>query len=228
MKEKNSNMSAQDKIPVSVVFIGPPGSGKGTTAALLEKNHNIKSVSPGNIFKEIRNQNNDLSKLVIETTKNGGLCPDWLTNEIVKNEAQKLIKEGYTSISLDGYPRTLEQLDFLLANYDVKLFVHASAHWKILEQKINNRRNCKHCKKVFSIDYFNLMCEKNGESNCAATSELNWETRWDDNSDIFKRRYQVYLKETYPIIKKIKKLNTYLNLNLFNNESINYITEKII
>ena len=85
MKEKKYNTNHPDfKIPVSVVFLGPPASGKGTTASYLENQYNIKSVSPGNIFKKIRNENSELSKLVIESTKDGGLCPDWLTNEIVR------------------------------------------------------------------------------------------------------------------------------------------------
>jgi len=80
MKEKNYNTNHPDfKIPVSVVFLGPPASGKGTTASFLEKEFNIKPLSPGNIFKKIRNENSELSTLVIESTKDGGLCPHWLT-----------------------------------------------------------------------------------------------------------------------------------------------------
>ena len=129
MIEKNHNTIQQNfKIPVSVVFLGPPASGKGTTASFLDEKFGFKPVSPGNIFKKIRTDKSELSNLVIEATKNGGLCPDWLTNKIVKEESEKIILMGAKSITLDGYPRTLEQLEFLNCNFDVKLFVYATSN----------------------------------------------------------------------------------------------------
>lgn len=218
MKEKNYNTNHPDfKIPVSVVFLGPPASGKGTTASFLEKEFNIKPVSPGNIFKKIRNENSELSKLVIESTKDGGLCPDWLTNEIVKTESLNLIKLGAKSITLDGFPRTKQQLDFLNNNFDVELFVYSSTHWMTLRKMATNRRNCKTCNKVFSINTIPACSDSN--SGCALISEQNWETRWDDHPDFFAKRYKTYKKETLPVIQEVSKYSNFIKLDLFNEEN---------
>lgn len=223
MIEKNHSTIQQDfKIPVSVVFLGPPASGKGTTASYLKDKHKVESVSPGNIFKKIRFEDSELSKLVIETTKDGGLCPDWLTNEVVKKEAEFLISKGAKSITLDGYPRTIEQLDFLNSNYDVKLFIYASTHWMTLKKMVSCRRNCKTCNKVFSTknippcDNFNL-------ETCAVKSKSNWEQRWDDTPEFFSKRFNVYKKETLPVIKEVSKYNNFVKLDLFQNNSYEFI-----
>jgi adenylate kinase len=218
MKEKNYNTNHPDfKIPVSVVFLGPPASGKGTTASYLENQYNIKSVSPGNIFKKIRNENSELSKLIIESTKDGGLCPDWLTNEIVKTESLNLIKLGAHSITLDGFPRTKQQLDFLNKHFDINLFVYSSTHWMTLRKMATNRRNCKECNKVFSINT-KLTC-LNSSSECALISKTNWETRWDDHPDFFAKRYNTYKKETLPVIKEVSKYSNFIKLDLFDEKN---------
>lgn len=223
-KEKK-NMSLDNfKIPVAVVFIGPPGSGKGTTASRLQEDFKIKSLSPGEIFKNIRSQENELANLVIESTKDGGLCPDWLTNKIVEHESKKIIENGYTSISLDGYPRTIEQLEYLNTHFDVKLFVHANSDYNTLEKMITNRRNCKTCKKVFSKN-LSFSCGEQDKLYCAANSEANWEIRWDDNPELFQKRYTVYEKQTLPIIEKVCNLKNYMKLNLFDEESYKVICQ---
>lgn len=227
MIEKNHNTIQQNyKIPVSVVFLGPPASGKGTTASFLENNFGIKPVSPGNIFKQIRNEKSELSDLVIETTKNGGLCPDWLTNKIVKDESEKIIKKGAKSISLDGYPRTLEQLNFLNKNFSVKLFVYASTDLEKLKVIVDNRRNCKSCNKVFSCLH-NFECDNSNKDFCAKFSDLNWEKRWDDSSEFFHKRFEVYKSETLPVIDEVSRYENFIELDLFDLESQNKIQQLI-
>jgi adenylate kinase len=215
--------SQTDKIPISVVFIGPPGSGKGTTANFLQKEFNIIPVSPGNIFKNLRSEDSELSKLVVESTKNGGLCPDHLTNKVVSNEIQKILNKSDQHLSLDGYPRTLDQFYYLKENYDVSLFIHASTNWLKLKSMILNRRNCKHCKKVFSVKMKNLECNNTDQMFCALNSETNWEIRWDDNIELFEKRYKVYQQETLPIIKEISNNSNYLKLDLFQQDSYQII-----
>lgn len=222
MKKKEYNTIPQNfKIPVSVVFLGPPASGKGTAASYLEEKYNIKSVSPGNIFKKIRNESSELSQLVIETTKDGGLCPDWLTNEIVKAESLKLIENGAHSITLDGFPRTIQQLNFLENNFDVKLFIYSSTHWMTLKKMAKNRRFCSVCDKVFSINS-SPVCDRE-EQECSAKSIENWAIRWDDNEDFFSKRYKVYRKETLPVILEISEYYNFMKLDLFSKDSMKTI-----
>jgi adenylate kinase len=207
-----------NKIPVAAVFLGPPASGKGTAASYLDKKFDIKPVSPGNIFKNLRNQNTELSNLIIETTKDGGLCPDWLTNQVVFEEATNLINKGAKSISLDGYPRTLEQLDFLLEKFEIKFFIFSNPDLETLKISAEERRNCFHCKKVFSIKRANLICTEDVE-NCAIKSNLHWEKRWDDDLDVFNKRILTYNAETFPVIEKLCNFDNFIKINLLDENS---------
>lgn len=202
------------KIPVAICFLGPPASGKGTMAAKIQEHLGYPSVSPGNIFKTIREQKTETAHLVRESVKDGGLCPTWLTNKIVLEESQKLIDSGAKYITLDGFPRTLDQLDFLLENYDIKYFLHSTSHYMTMKKLVMNRRGCKNCKAVFSCLNPPSACSK----DCNILDSSTWETRWDDTPEFFAKRYQVFKKETEPVILAVTDKSNYIKLDLIKNE----------
>ena len=202
------------KIPVAICFLGSPASGKGTMASKIQEHLGYPSVSPGNIFKSIRDQKTETAELVRESVKDGGLCPTWLTNKIVLEESQRLIESGTKYITLDGFPRTLDQLDFLLENYDIKYFLHSATHYMTMRKLVTNRRSCKDCKAVFSCLNPQAACSK----NCNILDSSTWETRWDDTPEFFAKRYQVFKKETEPVILAVKGRSNYIKLDLIKNE----------
>ena len=202
------------KIPVAICFLGSPASGKGTMASKIQEHLGYPSVSPGNIFKSIRDQKTETAELVRESVKDGGLCPTWLTNKIVLEESQRLIESGAKYITLDGFPRTLDQLDFLLENYDIKYFLHSATHYMTMRKLVTNRRSCKDCKAVFSRLNPQAACSK----NCNILDSSTWETRWDDTPEFFAKRYQVFKKETEPVILAVKDRSNYIKLDLIKNE----------
>ena len=202
------------KIPVAICFLGSPASGKGTMASKIQEHLDYPSVSPGNIFKSIRDQKTETAELVRESVKDGGLCPTWLTNKIVLEESQRLIESGTKYITLDGFPRTLDQLDFLLENYDIKYFLHSATHYMTMRKLVTNRRSCKDCKAVFSCLNPQAACSK----NCNILDSSTWETRWDDTPEFFAKRYQVFKKETEPVILAVKDRSNYIKLDLIKNE----------
>ena len=202
------------KIPVAICFLGSPASGKGTMASKIQEHLGYPSVSPGNIFKSIREQKTETAELVRESVKDGGLCPTWLTNKIVLEESQRLIESGAKYITLDGFPRTLDQLDFLLENYDIKYFLHSATHYMTMRKLVTNRRSCKDCKAVFSCLNPQAACSK----KCNILDSSTWETRWDDTPEFFAKRYQVFKKETEPVILAVKDRSNYIKLDLIKNE----------
>jgi adenylate kinase len=207
------------KIPVAICFLGPPASGKGTMAQKIYDTYSYPYVAPGNIFKSMRSEDTELANLVRESCKDGGLCPNWLTNKVVLEESKKLIDSGAEYITLDGFPRTLDQLDFLLENYDIKYFLHSSTHYMTMMRMVINRRNCKVCKNVFSV--LNPVC------HCETMPDpLEWEKRWDDTPEFFAKRYQVFKKETLPVIEAVKSFENYIKLDLIKNEdSLKIVTD---
>lgn len=198
------------KIPVSICFLGAPASGKGTLASKIQKKFDHPSVSPGLIFKNIRDQDGETAELIRESTKDGGLCPTWLTNRVVMEESKKLIQNGADYITLDGFPRRLDQLEFVLENFEVKYFLYCNSDYQTLKKMVVNRRSCKICKNIFSLLNLPEAC---GE-NCDIQNPETWEKRWDDTPELFEKRYQVYKKETFPVVSAVKNLKNFIEFDL--------------
>lgn len=209
-----------DKIPVSICFLGAPASGKGTMASKLQKSFGHPSVSPGLIFKNIKDQDSETAELVRESTKDGGLCPTWLTNQIVMEESKKLIENGAKYITLDGFPRRVDQLEYVLENFEVKYFLYCNTHYQTLKKMVLNRRSCKICKNVFSL----IDLPENCGPNCDIANPETWEKRWDDTPELFEKRYKVYKNETFPVILATKNLNNFIEFDLIkDNEAFDKI-----
>ncbi|UQN14345.1 adenylate kinase [Gulosibacter sp. ACHW.36C] len=97
--------------PARLLIVGPPGAGKGTQATGLAEAYGIPAISTGDIFRENIKNGTELGKKVQEITAAGELVPDSLTNELVQDRiGQDDAKGGFL---LDGYPRTLGQVEFL-------------------------------------------------------------------------------------------------------------------
>jgi len=96
---------------MKLVFLGPPGAGKGTQAKVISEKLNIPHISTGDIFRENINNQTDLGKKAKEYNYKGLLVPDDITNSMVKERLQRNdCKKGYI---LDGYPRTVNQAQYL-------------------------------------------------------------------------------------------------------------------
>jgi adenylate kinase family enzyme len=146
---------SQSRIPVDVVLMGPPASGKGTIAGLLQERYRWSIITPGDIYRKLREEDSEIGAIVRETLEKYHHCPDDLTNRIVHESAQQVLDitnalESKVRFVLDGYPRSFEQLDYLDQHYDVAAFLHIDAPFDLLLEASINRRYCKGCGKVFS------------------------------------------------------------------------------
>ena len=96
---------------MKLVFLGPPGAGKGTQAKLLAQSMNIPHISTGQIFRDNIQNKTQLGVKAQEYNDKGILVPDEITNEMVTDRLSKDdCSQGYI---LDGYPRTVPQAEFL-------------------------------------------------------------------------------------------------------------------
>ncbi len=93
-----------------LIFIGPPGSGKGTQAKLLAKKYGYKHISTGDLFRALAtDQNaNEKEKQALEEMKAGKLVPDWLVYSLAFKEIKKNL-DANVGVVLDGAIRNLEQ-----------------------------------------------------------------------------------------------------------------------
>lgn len=103
-----------------LIFLGPPGAGKGTQAQILEQRFGAKQVSTGDILRENRKQGTELGKLAESYMNSGALVPDEVIIKMIEAELAKL-NSGFI---MDGFPRTVAQaqaFDALLAEHGIGL-----------------------------------------------------------------------------------------------------------
>ena len=181
------------------LFFGPPGSGKGTQAKLITQEfENVFYLSTGDILRKHIKEQTDIGKKANEYISQGLLVPSALINQIVINE---LNKEKERDFILDGYPRTVDQLYFLIENKVIPfLTIFFDVPLNVLIERICFRRVCPNCNSIFHLIY---QKPQNDEKCDYCGSKLI--QRNDDNEEIVRKRYDVYTKETLPVIEEIRK-----------------------
>jgi adenylate kinase len=92
-------------------MLGPPGAGKGTQAKRLAADLGVPAISTGDIFRSNISEGTELGLRVQSILRGGGLVPDEVTNEMVRDRLGHADCAG--GFILDGYPRTLAQVDAL-------------------------------------------------------------------------------------------------------------------
>lgn len=190
-------------------LLGPPASGKGTIGSLLNKKFGYPSIIPGDIYRRIRDEQSDLGNLVRDSLKDGGYCPDYLTNRIMGEEGDKLKSQPFI---FDGYPRTMSQYECLIDNFEIGSFLHLDSPFEDLIQAAMNRIQCEGCGKIWS----KLM----NENNCCDCESHNWKERFDDSAEMYPKRYETYMSLTAPIIKAVENLPNYKKFQSLGNPNI--------
>ena len=92
---------------MNILFIGPPGSGKGTQASKLLSKKRLRHLSTGDLFRKHLKEESELGKLIKPYMVKGALVPDQITNDMVEDFLKNLPKEE--NLLFDGFPRTLFQ-----------------------------------------------------------------------------------------------------------------------
>lgn len=99
-----------------LLIMGPPGAGKGTQAGRIGAHFGVPAISTGDMFRAMRDLDTPLAKHVQEIMASGAYVPDDVTNQVV---AERLLADDCEKgFLLDGYPRTLQQVDYLDATLD--------------------------------------------------------------------------------------------------------------
>jgi adenylate kinase len=103
--------------PLRIAFVGPPGSGKGTQAALLAERYELEHISTGELLRAITHQDSEAGRIARETMATGELLPDAFVLDLVlaRTRGCEATGRGYV---LDGFPRTLAQFRSLRRGAD--------------------------------------------------------------------------------------------------------------
>ena len=200
---------------LNIIFLGMPGSGKGTQAELLVEKLNIPIVSTGNCFRKNIKDETELGLKVKDILAKGDLVPDEITFEMLKKEIESTdISDG---LILDGYPRSIKQAELLeeILNIDVVLNIELSEDQVLL--RIGGRRTCK-CGETYHIK-FNPPKQENICDKCGQELYI----RDDAQEEAIKNRLKVYNEQTSPLIDFYKEQI----INIDGNPPIPEVTEEI-
>jgi len=179
--------------------LGPPGGGKGTVAKRLQAEFNIPVISTGVILREAVEKKNKLGIEVENIMKKGGLVPDHIILEIIKERIkQEDCKNGYI---FDGFPRNIEQANLLeKINKEHNKYIDYVFYFEIpfseIIQRLSNRRVCKECSTNYNL-LFNS--PKKNDTCDLCGGELY--QREDDREETIKNRLKVFTKQTVPLKK---------------------------
>ena len=173
-----------------LVLLGAPGSGKGTQAQMISEKFGLPHVSTGDIFRHHIINGTPLGLKIKEIIAAGRLCPDDITEEIVKERlSREDCKNGYV---LDGFPRDINQAKVLDGFSSPDKAIEIVVDYGVVEKRITGRRNCKVCDGTFHVDNI-------GDTKVCPVCGSELYTRKDDNPVAVRERLSVYEKQTLPL-----------------------------
>ena len=183
---------------MDVILFGAPGAGKGTQAAILAEKTGLVHITTGELFREAIRQETELGKQAKPYYDGGQLVPDRLTIAMLLERLSQ--GDCARGAILDGFPRTLEQataLDEALAQEGraIDKVVYIQVPEDDLLGRLSGRWNCRQCSSVYH-ERFQPPRQAGRCDQCGG--ELY--QRDDDKPETVRRRLEVYLQQTAPLI----------------------------
>ncbi|QRN85367.1 adenylate kinase [Clostridia bacterium] len=207
-----------------LLVMGPPGSGKGTQAAILSDRLNIPHISTGEMFRDAIKMDSELGKLAARYINKGELVPDEITEAIVKERlSQEDCQEGYL---LDGFPRTLIQgraLDSILHDVgnNIDCVIYLDVPTQDIVSRLTARRICGVCGAVYHLQEKPPRVE--GVCDSCGGEIVH---REDDTEETVRKRLCIYNDATRPLVDFYQQKN--LLCTIEGNLSIDETTERIV
>lgn len=203
-----------------IVLIGSPGSGKGTQGNILAKKLNIPFVSIGDMFRQMIANKDEIGLSVKSYMDRGELAPTELVNKIV----QKFLSTdpNKNGCVLDGYPRNLEQVEFLnkIGFRNIKIIFFDIEDTLVL-QRIAGRFSCTKCGQIYN----SYSVKPRIENVCDICGAGSFTYRKDDDLEAVKHRLEVYNAETQPVINYYKTTGEFYHIDA--NRSMDQVEESI-
>jgi adenylate kinase len=181
---------------VKVIFIGPPGSGKGTQAKRLAARHTIPHISTGDMLREAIADGTELGRKAAPIMASGALVSDDLMIGIIRDRLAKAdARKGFV---LDGFPRTVvqaEKLDAIVGNGTDRLRVlQLLVPDEAIVRRIALRRSCPQCGAIYHLENQppanDNLCDRDGAELIA---------RPDDTEAAVRKRLEAFHRQTMPV-----------------------------
>ncbi len=191
---------------MKLVIMGPQGSGKGTYASRLSPVLGVPNVSTGVLCREEAAKGTELGKKIKEIMDRGGLQPDEVIIEMLKNRIKKDdCKKGFI---LDGFPRTLKQAEELEKIIKLDYVINLVVPQWVLLKRMSLRVTCEKCGEIYNLGYLKPkvegICDKCGGKLIQ---------RDDDKEEAIRKRLKEYEEKTKPLIDYYKNKDILLNIS---------------
>ena len=180
-----------------LVFLGPPGAGKGTQAQRIAERYGLSHASTGDIFRQAIAQADELGRTVKEYLDGGKLVPDELTSRVV----EEMIIDKEDSYLLDGYPRTIQQARDLARmledrGQELDCVVYFSLDDGSAVQRLTGRLVCSRCGANYHKDFMPPKAAGKCDQ-CGGALKV----RSDSAEEVVRRRLTEYHEKTKPLVE---------------------------
>jgi len=205
-----------------LLLFGPPGSGKGTQSKLITTWLGIPGISTGDMLRAEIQAGSDLGRAAKSIMDGGGLVGDDLVNQmLVRRVSQPDAQHGFL---LDGYPRTVEQAEFLDRLLEQRgiskpVILHLDVPLDALVGRLTSRRQCPKCGTIYNLLHQPPktpdVCDNDGEALV---------TRKDDQEDVVTERLKNYVALSRPVLAHYQDANYHV---IRGDRSPGYVFEEI-
>lgn len=182
-----------------LIFLGPPGVGKGTQAQRLVEHYSLTKISTGDILREAVSRKTPLGLQANAFMESGGLVPDDVVIGLIRERlSDSDCRFGYV---LDGFPRTLPQaqaLSNILAQQKTPIdrVISFEVPEQELTRRLTGRRSCPVCKRIYHLDFH----PPKRPDRCDVCEGVLVQ-REDDREETVRNRLRVYEQETALLLK---------------------------
>lgn len=176
---------------MNIIFLGPPGAGKGTQAQRICAELKIPQISTGDILRRAMKDGTETGLKAKSYIDAGKLVPDGVIIDIVKERlAMDDCGNGYI---LDGFPRTVPQAEALETFAKIDKVIELDVDDQVLIDRLSGRRVCVKCGATYHVSMLG------GRNTCGVCGEELIQ-RNDDKAETVKNRLEVYHAQTAPLI----------------------------
>ena len=193
----------------------------------MQDNFNYEHISTGDLFREIIKSGSPLGKEINNIITTGALVDDKTTLEVLNQKLDTLNNDQL--FILDGFPRNLNQANLLEEilvqkniNNKIKV-IFLNIDYEVARKRSLGRVICPNCKKTYNI-YFDKF--KPQVANICDNCHTNLVKRSDDTEEIFKKRFETYLKETKDVLKYYQDKNLLYEVNA--NQDIDDVIKDVL
>jgi adenylate kinase len=206
-----------------LLFLGPPGSGKGTQSKILEKRLGVPHLSTGDMFRKALSEETPVGVQAKAYMDRGEYVPDAVVIDLIKERVSQ--SDCSSGFILDGFPRTLPQAEALgrvLESLRLKLdhAINFQIPEDVLVTRLSDRRTCNKCGSIVKS------AAANQQTPCKSGGYCEFVQRADDQPEVIRNRMNVYQEQTAPLLKFYQAHEGFISVN--GDQDPELVTEAIL